>query len=211
MAKKKILPDTVKKWQRVVSKCKLEQETIHGATLASASKIILEQFLLFRVLVKECKNHRDVITMLGIENLVKQATTMLDGLESCNTYCNNFWPLDNIAEGTFAVARESQLEVQQAPAGKDDDDLLGTPVQFKSREGRARKQAIEALVSSMTNVHLGSPAEKGKGSANVQPGSDAEKDNNVTSAGADSAAEEVKESSNVHESSAKENKKIRIT
>ena len=71
MAKKKVLPDTARKWQREVSKCKFEHETIHGATLASASKITLKQFLLFRVLVKECKTHRYVITMLSIEDLVK--------------------------------------------------------------------------------------------------------------------------------------------
>ncbi|KAL4968481.1 uncharacterized protein BDV14DRAFT_196786 [Aspergillus stella-maris] len=234
MAKKKVLPDTVKKWQREVSKCKLDQETIHGATLASASKITLKQFLLLHVLVKECKNYRGVITMLGIENLVKQSNTMLGDLESWNTYCNNFWSPDNIAEGTFAVARDNQLEVQKASVGKDDDELLGTPVQFKTREVRARQKIIQTLVSSMANVHLGSPAEKGKGSANIQPGSDAAQNKDVTSAGsgsvegvvkgsanvqpgsaaeedntsdgAGSAAEEAKESTNAHEYSAEKNK-----
>ncbi|KAA8641643.1 uncharacterized protein ATNIH1004_011779 [Aspergillus tanneri] len=133
-----------------MAKMGLTGQTIHGAELASASKIEYEQFLLFRVLWVSRRVEDLPKTLPGMSLLISEADTMLKKYNSWHTYCRGF-TLPNIEEGNFAVARNYQLEVANTE-DKTDPRTLATPVAHRTR---AR---VNELGRKLAGVRLETPS-----------------------------------------------------
>ncbi|OGM46074.1 hypothetical protein ABOM_005662 [Aspergillus bombycis] len=139
---KKRLPRDIKQWEDAMARMNLTGQTVHGAKLASASKVEQEQFLLFHVLWVPRPIDELLRILSGISEWISEADTMLGGYKSWGTYCRAFFS-PNIEEGNFAVARQYQLEVTDT---QDDTDLqtFVTPIAHRTR-ARARERGNPAV------------------------------------------------------------------
>ncbi|KNG91727.1 hypothetical protein ANOM_000217 [Aspergillus nomiae NRRL 13137] len=154
------LPRNIRQWQDEIARMNLTGQTVHGAKLASASKVEQEQFLLFHVLWVSRRMDELPRISSGISEWISEADTMLGGYKSWETYCRSFFS-PNIEEGNFAVARQYQLEVTDT---QDDTDLqtFVTPIAHRTC-ARARERDNPTADDHMetpsksTNIRLEDP------------------------------------------------------
>lgn len=126
------LPQAISEWGKEMIAAGLQGQTIHGAKLVSASKIGYEVFLLFQIIWIRHASTENLHRMVpGIERWIKKAETMLADYKSWDTYCRGFGGRD-LNEGTFAIARYYQLEVDKTE-DKAEFGALVTPIAHRTR------------------------------------------------------------------------------
>lgn len=144
------LPENAKDWEDAMAKEGLTGQTIHGAKLASASKIEYEQFLLFRVLWVSHRVGYLPKVLPGVNEWISEADTMLEKYGSWDTYCRGFASRD-IDEGSFMVARHYQLEVTNTE-DETDPQTLETPIAHRTRT------RVKGLSRKLAEAHLETPS-----------------------------------------------------
>lgn len=135
-----------------MAKMGLTGQTVHGATLASASKFEYKHFLLLQVLWVEGHVENLSKSLPDIDKWISKAKEKLATYKSWNTYCQGFTGL-NIEEGSFAVARHYQLEVIKTESEIDPWSLT-TPI---ARRTRTRDRA-KGLTSKFSDMLLETPS-----------------------------------------------------
>ncbi|KAJ5725322.1 uncharacterized protein N7483_006679 [Penicillium malachiteum] len=138
------LPSNPQTWRAEIDQLGLSKETVHGRSLASASQMGYDQFLLLRVLwnVRKGKNSSAVdslSSLLSLGDELKQAKIRLNGYKSWIQYFRTFED-STISESTFALAHHYRLEVTKT---KEDDAAVHffTPI-----AQRTRSQASKSLL-----------------------------------------------------------------
>ncbi|GKZ20428.1 hypothetical protein AbraIFM66951_002716 [Aspergillus brasiliensis] len=147
------LPSNAQEWEDAMAELELTGKTVHGAELASASKIEFKQFMLLRVLW--VTHHAvDLPKMLpGFNGWIAKAEKMLKGYKSWDIYCQSFTRPDS-GEGNFYFARQYQLEVTNTK-DETDPESLTTPVAHRTRAhllGRQRADEYMESPSRSTNI-----------------------------------------------------------
>ncbi|GLB17848.1 hypothetical protein AtubIFM61612_007737 [Aspergillus tubingensis] len=147
------LPKNAQEWEDAMDEMELTGKTVHGAELASASRIEYKQFLLLRVLWVG-HHATDLPKMLpGFNRWIAKAEKMLKGYKSWDTYRQSFTRPD-AGEGNFSIARHYQLEVTNT---KDDTDLLSlaTPIAHRTRSRLLNRELAKDYLetpSKSTNI-----------------------------------------------------------
>ncbi|PKY07859.1 hypothetical protein P168DRAFT_300669 [Aspergillus campestris IBT 28561] len=139
-------PASAKEWSDAVVKHRLGGQSIHSAELASASKMGFNQFLLCRVLWHKHTEHRSLSTKLQIKDSLKHAGKMLEELKSWSTYLDSFQSTKFIPEGTFAIPRKHQLEVETTKL-EADPASFNTPIAARTRSKTQRSLNYEQTPS----------------------------------------------------------------
>ncbi|PYH32997.1 uncharacterized protein BO87DRAFT_397993 [Aspergillus neoniger CBS 115656] len=147
------LPKIAQEWEDAMDEMELTGKIVHGAELASASRIEYKQFLLLRVLWVG-HHATDLPKMLpGFNRWIAKAEKMLKGYKSWGTYCQSFTRPD-AGEGNFSIARHYQLEVTNT---KDDTDplSLATPIAHRTRSRLLNRELAKDYLetpSKSTNI-----------------------------------------------------------
>ncbi|KAF9890255.1 hypothetical protein FE257_006168 [Aspergillus nanangensis] len=145
------LPTTVAEWEEEMAK-DLKGQTIHGKTLASASKIGRKQFLLFRVIWKKGKVKKLPQMLPGLNDCILKADKMLETYTSWNTYCRGLESASaKIEEGNFAMAHHYQREVENTENDMN-KAALTIPIAHRTR-ARAREREKQRA-----DAHLETPS-----------------------------------------------------
>ncbi|KKK12765.1 hypothetical protein P175DRAFT_0163601 [Aspergillus ochraceoroseus IBT 24754] len=129
------VPSNREEWEFFVKERKLEGKTIHGAELASGSKIGYDQYLLLRIIWVE--HLVDVSFPERISKLLPKAAEMLAQFPSWKTYCDSFSKKEN-PEGSFAVARHYQ-QMAANSRGNIRPNSFETPIALRTRSKRNNK------------------------------------------------------------------------
>lgn len=151
---KKDPPANPGEWHTRMNERNLAGQTVHGRSLASASQMGYEQFLLLRVLwkvdVSEEPDIERLSTLLGLDGDVERAEVKLGRYKSWQEYFNGFSD-SKISEGTFALVHHYRLEVAKTDWEAESLHFF-TPI-----SKRTRSQATQSLQNRMQNLHLETP------------------------------------------------------
>ncbi|KAJ5577955.1 uncharacterized protein N7459_006919 [Penicillium hispanicum] len=159
----KALPKNHQEWQGRIAERNLAGKTVHGAELASASKIKLDQFLLLRILWDNHEGSPESMgTLFGMPYWITTAKAMLANYTPWKTYCDSF-TAGKIPEGTFATARHCQLEVSKTKE-EADPHLFSTPIARRTRGRLERDMAnldLHSTPSKRSNKQHDKPVLQG--------------------------------------------------
>lgn len=135
-------------WKKLAKTQDVADKTIHDMDLNSASKLKVEQYLMFRVLWKPEKTFDFDPAKFGLDKWVKKASRELREYHSWNSYCASF--SGRLPEGSFALPRFYQKQVSRVPEhGSFNSDVVAGPPTPIS--GRTRSHLIARLRETSLN------------------------------------------------------------